>query len=218
MRLRYLHIALLCLLLGLVALSQVGCATSTRDLLPPRFEVARDAAGSPLTVSIDHLNRVSYAVLRLQPTMDDSGYHIPTHEWMERFQAYLADRRNSLAWHGRLVYSKDWPDCDDFAKLAVAAALLANDGSYAHPPLLGTIDMLRSPSFTGPHQLLWYLTDRGLFLYEPQTGEDWQLATLAELTTPAGVAVIRERLRTYGITAATVAQLQCVTIQRRAAA
>jgi len=186
-----------------------GCATSgSKSLLPPAFRPALDDSGELRVVTQQQFQThvLDLTQLLVYPVMEDAAYLMPSHAWVKRFNEYIWERRQSLEYQGALGYQLNWPDCDDYSKLYVAAALLSNAARYPYPPLIGTINLRHAPGLKGPHQMIFYVSDRGLFLLEPQTGQETRLFSLAELLSEENADAVRAKLRKLGVFGVRVAR------------
>lgn len=121
-------------------------------------------------------NAFPAAKLPIMP--NDRNFEVPTHDSMKRF----INSVNRLYWNMPLLrYHPEFFDCDNFARMAVTLgdlATLSNEEEIK--PFKGQVAIMRiyvnqknewaGVPAGGGHALNIFISDRGVFVYEPQNG------------------------------------------------
>lgn len=163
----------------LLAITLAGCASTTGGVTVPRVP----SWVTPTDTRTYTAQDVSMAISQLVPfipvSTTDTTFTAVSHDWIERVLPWSWEFARATG----LAYSPESLDCDKFSLgLAYAANVAASRAGVRAQPLLARIDVRQVNAWGGAgagggHSLNAVLTDRGIYVIEPQSRT---LAPLAE--------------------------------------
>lgn len=161
--------------LALCALAHLsGCASPAQSdaVTLPKVPAWRTATDARTFSSAEVGLSVAEIAPRAALDIADSSFVPVSHEWLEQAVVWARD----AAWRTDLnTYVPEAWDCDDFASaFALVAKISAKRANVRAQPLLARIYVVQEKAFGnvpagGRHALCAFLSDRGLFVLEPQS-------------------------------------------------
>lgn len=117
--------------------------------------------------------------------MFDNEYIIMDHDWMKS----MMDWWESFKFAYNIRYEAETFDCDDFARTLVTfcnLAMIAHNKPKAQP-VIGTISVRSEQPFAGVkargnHQLNFFVSNKGIFVLEPQNSKIVELDKYPNIT------------------------------------
>ena len=165
--------------LPLTAIAKEG--ETFRLPVPEDFRPALNSEGSPLYIAVNeiekNIRKHSKKFKKVRWNREIKYYIIPQHEWMKSVLAAYEALRYQFNVRGK---ADNW-DCENFSQLlnAMTTVLIWRAGYYDTRGALGWLKVDAQKSWAGMpaemHALMFVVTEKGFFVFEPQNGEAIEL-------------------------------------------